>query len=127
MSDKTIAQKLQIKAGRSVRLVNAPKGYDGVMGPLPPGAKLVTKSAKPADILQVFVKDMAELSKWLPQLKDAVAPGGLLWITYPKGTSVVKTDVSRDIIAAYAKTVGWQAVAMVSVDDTWSAMRVKRL
>jgi hypothetical protein len=127
MSDKTVAQKLLIKAKQSVRLVNAPQGYADGLEPLPAEARLVAKSAKPVDILQVFVTSMAELEKWLPQFKDAVAPAGLLWVTYPKGTSAVKTDVNRDIIAAYSKTVGWQVVAIISIDDTWSAMRMKRL
>ncbi len=127
MSDKTVAQKLLIKAKYTVRLVNAPHGYAETLSPLPAEVNLVAKSAKPADVLQVFVKDMAELKKWLPQMKDAVAGTGLLWITYPKGTSGIKTDVNRDIINAYANTVGWQAVAMISIDDTWSAMRMKRL
>ncbi len=127
MSDKSVAQKLLIKAKNTVRLVNAPIGYAETLGALPAEAKLTTKSAKPVEVLQVFVKDMAELQKWLPQMKDAVAPAGLLWITYPKGTSAVKTDINRDIINAYANTVGWQAVAMISIDDTWSAMRIKRL
>jgi len=127
MSDKSVAQKLLIKAQHTVRLVNAPHGYAETLGPLPAEAKLVAQPAKPVDVLQVFVKDMAELKKWLPQMKDAVAVTGLLWVTYPKGTSAVKTDINRDIINAYANTVGWQTVAMISVDDTWSAMRMKRL
>ncbi len=127
MSDKTVAKKLQIKAKHTVRLVNAPSGYVDALGPLPSDAKLVTKSAKPVDILQVFVKSRAELEAYLPQFKDAVAPTGLLWLTYPKGTSAIKTDINRDTINAYANTIGWQVVSMVSVDDTWSAMRMKRL
>jgi hypothetical protein len=127
MSDKTVAQKLLIKPKHTVRLVNAPHGYADTLGPLPAEAKLVTTSAKPVDVLQVFIKDMAELKKWLPQLKDAVAATGLLWVTYPKGTSAIKTDINRDTINAYANTVGWQVVAIFSVDDTWAAMRMKRL
>jgi hypothetical protein len=127
MSDKTVAQKLLIKPGNIVRLVNAPHGYAETLGPLPAEAKMAAKSAKPADVLQVFVKDMAELKKWLPQMKDAVAATGLLWLTYPKGTSAIRTDINRDIINTYANTVGWQVVAIFSVDDTWAAMRMKRL
>ena len=127
MSDKTVAQKLLIKPSHVVRLVNAPSGYAETLGPLPAEARLVTKSAKPVDVVQVFVKDMAELQKWLPQMKEALTPAGLLWVTYPKGTSAIKTDINRDIINTYANTVGWQVVAIFSVDDTWAAMRMKRL
>jgi hypothetical protein len=127
MSEKTVAQKLQIKANNVVRLVNAPPGYAAILGPLPSAAKLVTRSAKPVDWLQVFVRSMAELEKQLTLCAEAVTPTGLLWITYPKGTSAVKTDINRDIINTYANTVGWQGVAMVSIDATWSAMRMKRV
>jgi hypothetical protein len=127
VSDKTIAQKLQIKDKQVVRLVNAPRGYADTLGPLPAEAKLVTKAAKPVEVLQVFIKSMAELEKWLPEFKDAVAPAGRLWVTYPKGTSGIETDINRDIIAAYAQTMGWQVVAMIAIDATWSAMRLKRL
>jgi hypothetical protein len=50
---------------------------------------------------------------------------GLFWVTYPKGTSKIKADVNRDSIAAYAKSIGLQAVTMISIDDTWSGLRLK--
>ncbi len=50
----------------------------------------------------------------------------MLWVTYPKGTSKVKADINRDIIREYARTIGLEAVALVSVDDTWSALRLKQ-
>jgi hypothetical protein len=127
MSEKTVAQKLQIKPSYTVRLVNTPPGYADTLGPLPSEARRVTKSAKPVDWLQIFVRSMAELEKQLAPCAKAVTPTGLLWITYPKGTSGIKTDINRDIINTYANTVGWQAVAMVSIDATWSAMRMKRV
>jgi hypothetical protein len=50
---------------------------------------------------------------------------GLLWVTYHKGTSKQKSDINRDSIAAYALTIGLQAVAMIPVDDDLSALRLK--
>lgn len=50
---------------------------------------------------------------------------GLLWITYPKGKSKFNTDTNQDKIAAYAKTLGLQAISMVLIDATWSALRLK--
>ena len=46
-----------------------------------------------------------------------------MWVTYPKGTSKTPTDINRDIIAVYARTIGMEAVVNFSVDDTWSALR----
>jgi hypothetical protein len=51
----------------------------------------------------------------------------MLWVTYHKGTSKVKTDINRDTINAYAHSIGWEGVAMISIDDDWSAMRLKRI
>ena len=59
------------------------------------------------------------------RLKKTLAPGGALWVTYHKGTSKIKTDINRDSINAYAGTLGMQAVAIISVDDDWAALRLK--
>ncbi len=80
---------------------------------------------EPVNFIQVFVTSREELERQLGKLKSALSPKGLLWVTYPKGTSKVKTDVNRDIIREFAQPVGLQAVAMVSIDDTWSALRLK--
>jgi hypothetical protein len=61
----------------------------------------------------------------LPRLKPLLALKGLLWVTYAKGTSKQKSDINRGSIAAYALTVGLQAVAMISVDGELSVLRLK--
>jgi hypothetical protein len=73
----------------------------------------------------VFVNSRKDLEGQLPRLKPLLAPKGLLWVTYHKGTSKQKSDINRDSIAAYAGTIGLQAVAMIAVDEDWSALRLK--
>lgn len=124
MSDKPIAQKLLIKPGRKALFVNPPEGYVEALGPLPDGVILLDREA-PADLIQVFVKDRQALEEQLPRLKALLNPGGLLWVTYYKGTSRHKTDIHRDSINAYAHTLGLEGVAMISIDDDWSALRLK--
>ena len=124
MSYKPVAQKLLIKEKDTVLLINEPKNYRPILGTLP-ASVTVTSAAACAELIQVFVTSKKELEEYLPKLKTQLSKKGLLWVTYPKGSSKVKTDVNRDKIAAYAKTVGLQAVAMISIDDTWSALRVK--
>ncbi|MDP3450678.1 MAG: hypothetical protein Q8R87_08865, partial [Anaerolineaceae bacterium] len=70
---------------------------------------------------------MEWLKTGLSAAANALAPGGILWVIYPKLTSALRSDVSRDTIWKYAETIGWTGVAMVSVDETWSAFRMKRL
>jgi hypothetical protein len=58
-------------------------------------------------------------------LISLVEPGGMLWLTYPKLTSKLKTDISRDSINLFAQQNGWTGIAMISIDDNWSALRLK--
>jgi hypothetical protein len=51
----------------------------------------------------------------------------MLWVSYHKGTSKVKTDINRDTINAYANSLCLQGVAIISIDDDWSALRLKRI
>lgn len=125
MSEKTIAEKLRIKKGRSVLFVNPPPGFVTRFGRLPAGVKIVDKRSRPVDIIQVFIRSQKELEAKVPKLKALVHPGGMIWVTYHKGTSSVKSDINRDDIRRYAPTIGMQAVAQVAVDDDWSALRLK--
>jgi hypothetical protein len=125
-SEKPLAQKLQIKPGQRLRLINAPRGYASRLGALPEGAVLVRKAGTPVDVIQLFVDSRAELEALLPGAKAALGgPAPSLWVTYYKGTSRVKTDIHRDSVNAYAHSLGLQGVAMISIDDDWSALRLK--
>jgi bifunctional DNA-binding transcriptional regulator/antitoxin component of YhaV-PrlF toxin-antitoxin module len=125
MSSKSIAEKLQIKQGKKVLLVNEPKDYRINLGKLPDNTTVTEKTSKAFDIIQVFISSKAELQNQLPKLKLLLADKGIFWVTYPKGTSKVKADVNRDSIREYGQTVGLQAVSLVAIDDTWSALRLK--
>jgi hypothetical protein len=125
MSDKAIAEKLLIKSNYTVLVVNEPAGYRSKMGELPSGVTIRTQPEGEADLVQVFVSSKKELEEQLTALKPHIKSRGLLWVTYPKGTSKIKVDINRDIIAGYARTIGLQGVAMISIDETWSALRLK--
>ena len=125
MSDKTVMERLTIKEGDTVRFVNVPPGYEAVLGPLPPGAVVYKGGSRPADVILVFVASRQELEEQLPRLKEALADKGKLWVAYHKGTSSVKTDINRDTMRAYAQTLGLEAVAIISIDEDWSALRLK--
>ncbi len=126
MAEKTLAQRLAIKEGKTVLVVDPPRGYLGRLGALPKGARLLKSPSEPIDIIQVFVADQEALEAQLARLRGAMAPGGMLWVSYHKGSSGIPTDINRDTIRAYASAIGLQAVAQVAVDDDWSALRLKQ-
>lgn len=119
MSDTPLTQKLLIKPGNSVLLVGAPEGF--TLGTLPEGARTVR--AAPADVALVFILDKAGLDAFIARGENPVAAGGRFWMCYPKKTGAIKTDIHRDILFPVMGAAGWQGNTMVSLDDTWSAMR----
>jgi hypothetical protein len=125
MSDKSIAQKLFIKPGNKYLLVNPLEGYIAQLGVLPNGSTLLNETNSLMEVIQVFLVNRAELEAQLPRLKMLLAPKGMIWVTYPKGASKVKADINRDSINAYAHSIGLEGVAMISIDDDWSALRMK--
>ncbi|WP_308634706.1 YdeI/OmpD-associated family protein [Paenibacillus silvisoli] len=77
------------------------------------------------DFVMLFAKDIASLNEHASKALKAVKRDGLLWICYPKGTSKIRTDINRDRGWKVVKEEGWEGVSLVSVDDTWSAMRFR--
>ena len=127
MSEKSVAAKLLIKENYRVLFIDQPEGYLQQIGGLPPGVTVLNNLKENIDLIQLFVTSKNQLEIQLPGLKKMLTPRGLLWVTYPKGTSKVKTDINRDTIWRYVQTLTMTANSMISIDDTWSAMRVKFL
>jgi len=126
MSQKPVAQKLQIKENSKFLLINEPQNYRSALGKLPQNTVIASEpSAKPFDVIQLFVTSKKDLQEQLPKMKPLLSKKGLLWVTYPKGTSKAKADVNRDSIREFSSTIGLQTVALVAVDETWSAIRLK--
>ncbi len=131
MANKTPAQKLLIKPGMSLVVANPPADFSQLLGGLPQDVQTFSvpeqplSSAQPADMVLAFIQNRQELEAQLSELQAALKPQGISWIAYHKGTSKTKTDINRDSINSYAQTIGLQGVAMISIDEDWSALRLK--
>jgi hypothetical protein len=121
----SLQQKLQLKSGQSVVILNPPPGYqDKLMAELKDNV-LFTEDRVNAEAVILFVNSLAEAKDLAPNAIRAVKPDGLLWIAYPKGSSKVKTDVNRDSLWQAVKPTGWRAVRQVALDEVWSVMRFR--
>jgi len=121
----SLQQKLQLKSGQSVVILNPPPGYqDKLMAELKDNI-LSTEARVNAEAVILFVNSLAEAKDLAPNAIRAVKPDDLLWIAYPKGSSKVKTDVNRDSLWEAVKVTGWRAVRQVALDDVWSVMRFR--
>jgi hypothetical protein len=82
------------------------------------------KKIKSTDTL-VFVQNEKEYINFLNKQLKQVEPDSIFWIAYPKASSSIKTNINRDTIRISAETFGIQTVAIISIDDTWSALRFR--
>lgn len=120
----SLMQKLQIKSGKLI-VMNAPKGYADHLAKELKDLTISTRAAGQAEAVLLFVNNLAEVEKLVPQAGKLVKPGGMLWIAYAKGTSKVKTDVNRDKLWAAVQPLDWEGVRLIALDEVWSAMRFK--
>ena len=84
----------------TLRLFDPPRGYVEMLAPLPEGAKIVSDA--PADFVQFFAASRSELEARFSNALEILKPGGIFWVSFPKGSSKVQTDLTRDR--------GWDAV-----------------
>jgi len=117
-----------VRPGYRAAVLHAPAGFAG-LEPLPDDAS-VDRSLLGGhyDWILLFGTRELELDKRIPQARDALKDGGLLWVAYPKGVEKAKlpTDLKRETVWAAGERAGLASVAQVSIDDVWSAMRMKK-
>jgi hypothetical protein len=122
----TIASKLKIREGFTLRTLHAPGEFEAHLGELPQGVTISAKAAK-FQQLHWFVRDRTQLEADLPKVLPLVKNDVVCWIYYPKGTSKIQTDLTRDKGWEKLLAHDMQWISLISFDDTWSAfgMRVK--
>jgi hypothetical protein len=122
MSDKPVAERLQVKRGRRLAVVGATDAMNDIVG-----AKDARADAADADVVVLFAADRAILEAKLPALLSQLHADAILWIAYPKLSSKLAGDLNRNVIGAAAPAYGLDTVSQIAIDDVWSALRVKRV
>lgn len=126
MSNSSLIKKLQIKPGQRILVMNPPLGYLDDLGSLSEGVEVTGEAESNLDFVHLFVKDRAELEKLGSIAMRAVKHDGLLWVSYPKRSSKVETDLTRDVGWDYFAQFGLRPVAQASTNDVcWSALRFR--
>jgi hypothetical protein len=117
-----LIQKLHLKPGMRVAVVNAPAGFS--FGKLPAGVRQEKSLKGDLDLVMLFAVTQKELTSHWSRALGATKQDGALWVSYPKKTSGIQTDLGMGEWDA-PKGSGWNPVAMIGVDDTWSSVRFK--
>jgi hypothetical protein len=125
MTINPIAKKLGMKPGMCALVVGAPPGYLKLLAPLPEGVVVSDVINSTHKFVQFFATRASEIKKSAPRLLKHAAAGALVWIAYPKKTSGVASDLSRESVCEAMSGTGWHAVAIVAIDEVWSALRFR--
>ena len=121
----TLAQKLKIKPGMRLALINAPADFYEDLGALPQDVLLVIDPATEVDYAHLFVTSTDQLRHRAPDVIERLTYDGLFWVSWPKKTSKVATELTRDVVWARLAEVGYKGVAAVSINAVWSALRFR--
>jgi hypothetical protein len=122
-SKRTLVEKLGIKPGARVLLLDTPLDYMNLLGDLPANAIVVDSLEKQLDFIQFFTKDSNELRKTFPGLKKSLSQSGMLWISWPKGSSRVETDLNENIVREIGLRNRLVDVKVCAVNEVWSGLK----
>jgi hypothetical protein len=122
MSESALAKKMKLKPNLKAAVINAPENYvdtlkhDTALSP--------TLNGK-FDWIQIFVRNKAELETLAPKAARALRPESMLWISFPKGSSKIQTDLTRDRGWESLLALDLKWLTLVSINETWSAFALR--
>jgi hypothetical protein len=125
MAESPLAKKMRPRPGNRALILNAPQGYRRELEPLPEGVELVERLRGKFDWIQLFVRTEAELKALAPKAIAAMSSESMLWISFPKGSSKIQTDLTRDKGWSSLRDLDLKWVNLVSVNPTWSAFALR--
>lgn len=122
MPESTLAKKMKLKPNAKAAVINAPENYveelrhDTALSPTLRGK---------FDWIQIFVRNKAELDVLAPKAAKALRPESMLWISFPKGSSKIQTDLTRDKGWESLQALDLKWLTLISVNETWSAFALR--
>ena len=118
-----LLKKLGIKPGFDVAYVNAPEDFVNQLD-LPPHINIRSQSnSQDLDFILVFVKRQKLLNTAFAQYSRKIKPNGMLWVSWPKKTSGVQTDLTENIVRDIGLAAGLVDVKVCAVDHVWSGLK----
>ena len=121
-SGTPLIKKLGIKPGFNVLFVNAPAGFTNDLE-LPNDVVARPTARTRLDFVLLFVKSQKELEQKFSLLAAKLTPAGMLWISWPKKTSRVQTDLNENVIRHIGLAKGMVDVKVCAVDEVWSGLK----
>jgi hypothetical protein len=118
-------KKLGIKSGMCVCVPNAPPEYITWISPVPDGASVVRNAARGAcDIVHIFVDSQAALDRELKKARVFIHDDGAIWVSWPKKSAGVRTELDENRIRAAALQTDLVDVKVCAVSEVWSGLKL---
>jgi hypothetical protein len=122
MPESALAKKMKLRPNSKAAVINAPENY---VEALKHDTALSPTLRGKFDWIQIFVRDKAELEALAPKAARALRPESILWISFPKGSSKIQTDLTRDKGWESLQKLELKWLTLVSVNETWSAFALR--
>lgn len=122
MPQSPLAKKMKLKPGARAAIIHAPEKY---VKELKHDTDVSQKLSKKFDWIQIFAKNKKELASLAPKAASALKPDSILWISFPKGTSKIQTDLTRDKGWEVLPDLDLKWVNLISVNEMWSAFALR--
>lgn len=123
-SGTPLAKKLGIREGTKLCLCDAPSNYRQLVAPLPKGVRLQTRMDEQTDIVQVFCTRRAALADVLLAALAKLRPDASIWVSWPKKSSKVPSEITEDVIRDVALPMGLVDIKVCAVDEVWSGLKL---
>ena len=122
-SGTPLIKKLGIKPGMRAVVLDPPPGYVATLGDLPDGVPLEDSLNGRFDFIHLFAHSRQTLEARFPDLRAALDPAGMLWVSWPKKASKMPTDLNENIVRDIGLAGGLVDVKVAAIDATWSGLK----
>lgn len=122
-SGTTLAKKLGIKEGFKISLFHQPEYYFDLFTDFPIDVQLINIKSE-VDFIHYFATEEKQLHKDIKKLKDQIKQNGMIWISWPKKSSKVQTDITEDVVRNMALKNGLVDIKVCAVDEIWSGLKL---
>ncbi len=123
-SGTPLARKLGIKEGSIVLAIDAPDEYVSMLEPLPSGVSFETIANHDVDLAHLYVKRKSDLQQQLEHLRRNLRVDAVIWVSWPKRSSKVSTDITEDTIREVALPMGFVDIKVCAVNEIWSGLKI---
>jgi len=123
MPTNTLSNKLRLKSDQKVCILNPPANYNNLLGEILPDLQIVDELNNLFDFIHIFSKDKNELSNEFTKLKESIFKDGMIWISWPKKSSNIETNLNFNIVQDIGLKNGLVDVKVCAIDKNWSALK----